>query len=78
MSNKVYFKKAKFYEGEITNETEVGSINSTRFITTDDILQYPEEKLKICRVKRVKKDKTYLVDNFLNKLGVITSNNIKI
>jgi hypothetical protein len=78
MSNKAYFKKAKLYKGEITNETQVGSIISTRFIASDDVLQYPAEKLKICRLKRAKKDKTYLVNNFLNKLGVITSNNIKI
>ena len=77
MSNKACFKKEKFYEGEITYETQISSIKSTRFINTD-VLQYPKEKLKIYRVKRVKKDKTYLVDNFLNKLGVITSNNIKI
>jgi hypothetical protein len=70
MNNKVYFKKAKFYKGEITYETEVGSINNTRFITTDDVLQYPEEKLKICRVKRVKKDKTYVVKNFLSNIGL--------
>jgi len=78
MNHKAYFKKANFYEGEITYETTIGSIKSTRFIDMDDVLQYPREKLKICHIKRVKKDKTYLVNNFLNKLGVTTSNNIKI
>jgi len=71
MSHKVYFKKAKFYEGEITYETQIGSINSTRLITTDDVLQYPKKKIKICHVKRVKKDKTYLVKNFLSNIGII-------